>query len=872
MSELSASREPERHRERRILLAAGRICAGAAVFGAFYLLIRSNYLLFHGIIELFAAVVGCAIFVVAWNTRKWVSNDYLLFLGIAYLFVAVIDVYHTLAYRGMGVFPGFGSNEPTQLWILARYVEALSLLFAPLFLSRRLRLVPSLVTYGLVVGLGLLSICRFDLFPNCFIEGQGLTAFKVGSEYAISLILLAALWVLYRRRGLFEPRVFRLLAAAILTTVAAEVFFTLYTDVYGVANVVGHLFKLVSFYLVYSAVVVTSLRAPYSLLFRDLKEERDRARRYLDVAGVVMLVVDRTGAIQLINRCGTDLLGYREDEIVGLDWFERFLPDGRRAAALELFSRLMAGETAGAEYAEGPVVMRGGGARTIAWHNTILRDASGAITGMLSSGDDVTEQRMAERALAASEERFKLLFHRAPDAYYLSDLDGRFVDANAAAEALVGFRKEDLLGKSFAESGLLRSEDVLPALQLLAMSAGGRSTGPDEVTLVRKDGSFVVAEIRTEPVEVDGRSLVLGIARDATQRKATEKALKESEERFRSLFDGAIEGVFCLDMDGRLIQANRALVDLMDMSPEEAIGKRFSDLLLPGSAAVASDAFARLLAVREPMRQFLMEVTLFNGRHLWIELNASQILVDDAVVGVQGSVRDVSERRQAEERLIRSNVELQALAARLDVAREEERAAVAWELHDQIAQALAAVKMDVESCSRRLPADVLALVHPELERVRDLLDETIGRLRRLYTDLVPVMLEDLGLATTIEWEADQFRRQSDVDVQIGRVCDVPSLDQRTQLGIYRVLQEALEWAARTEDVARIGIDFEIDNDFAVLCVSSDGRWPADAKDCCEMVAIRERSRSWGGQVSVEASPTAGVVLKVTVPLPTAIRG
>jgi PAS domain S-box-containing protein len=973
--------------------------AATAVGVLLYLLSRSNYLLFHGVIELFGVVVCFAIFVVAWNTRRWVSNHFLLFLGIAYLFVAAVGIFHTLAYRGMGVFPGYTTDEPAQFWVLARYLEAFSLLLAPLFLTRRLRPARAFVAFSLVTGFGLLSVCRLGVFPECFVEGQGLTPFKVVSEYVISAVLLAAVGFLYRRRAAFEPRVFRFLAAGIIAGIAAEMTFTLYADAYGIANAAGHLLKAASFYLVYRAVVVTSLVSPIASLFRDLAQERDRAQRYLDVADVVLIVVGRDGRIQLINRKGAEVLGLPVDEIVGRDWFRDFLPDSRRGKALELFASLMEGRTETAERSEGPVLTRQGGERTIAWHNSVLRDESGAVVGMLSSGEDVTEQRAAEQALAASRQRLQLLFDRAPDGYYLSDLDGRFVDANRAAEDLVGYRKEELLGKSYLDAGLLRPQDVPAAAALLRRSMQGLPTGPDELTLVREDGRAVVVEIRTEPVDVEGRPLILGIARDVTERKVAERALRESEERYRRLFEEAIEGVFVLDLEGRLTSANPALVDLLDMAPKDAIGKGFSELLAPDSAGWAVELFTKLATTHEPVREFPAEVTLVNGRHLWAELYASQVYVGGVLVGMQGTVRDISKRKLAEarvreaserleramsvgnlawwqmtlpsgdvlfdarkatmlghrpsdfshyrdftallhpddsektmqamrdhlegraeryeaeyrlrtatglyrwlrdvgsvtqrdasgrpsvvtgivvditnlketqERLVRSNAELQDLAARLDVAREEERAEVAWELHDQIAQSLAVMKMDVDSCRRRLPPDVLVEVRPSLDVMFSLLDDTIARLRRLYTDLVPVMLEDLGLAATIEWQAEEFRRKRGIDIEVRRVEEVTLLDRRTELGVFRVLQEALDNVALHAGATKVTVDFGRDDGHAVLCVSDNGVVPAgtaeDGAEGMEFAGIRERVRSWGGSVAVSTSPAAGTSLRVTAPL------
>lgn len=138
--------------------------------------------------------------------------------------------------------------------------------------------------------------------------------------------------------------------------------------------------------------------------------------------------------------------------------------------------------------------------------------------------------------LAGSEERLKILFEDAPDGYYLSDLKGAFVDGNSAAEQITGYRRDELIGKSFLSLKLLSSADVLRAASLLAKNLLGHSTGPDEFALTRKDGSTVPVEIRTHPVRIGGRRLVLGIARDISARKRTERDLRQRAKELRALF------------------------------------------------------------------------------------------------------------------------------------------------------------------------------------------------------------------------------------------------------------------------------------------------------------------------------------------------
>jgi len=237
-----------------------------------------------------------------------------------------------------------------------------------------------------------------------------LTPFKRVSEYVICLVLLGSLALLVRNRDRFERPVLFWLAGAIVATVAGELFFTLYISVYGLYNLMGHLFKIVSFYFIYRAIIYTGLTRPHALLWRDLKsseerwrQERDRAQGYLDVAGVMMVVLGPDRKVRLINEAGCKMLGRKAEEILGRDWVEHFVPQRAQEEVATVFSRLISGEIASVEYFENPVLDGRGRERIIAFHNALLRDREGKIQGTLSSGEDITERKTAE------EERERLL-------------------------------------------------------------------------------------------------------------------------------------------------------------------------------------------------------------------------------------------------------------------------------------------------------------------------------------------------------------------------------------------------------------------------------------------------------------------------------
>ena len=185
----------------------------AIILVGLYLISLQNYLLFHSIVEFAAIAVAFTIFILVWNTRRVITDSFFLLLGISFLFTGSIDLLHTLAYKGMGVFPGNSSDLPTQLWLAARYFQSITFFVATLLIGRSLtrdrKHDPAIFLAGCAVFSGLLlaSIFVWNSFPHAFIEGSGLTVFKIASEYLISLILLATIVMLILRREHFDRSV-----------------------------------------------------------------------------------------------------------------------------------------------------------------------------------------------------------------------------------------------------------------------------------------------------------------------------------------------------------------------------------------------------------------------------------------------------------------------------------------------------------------------------------------------------------------------------------------------------------------------------------------------------------------------------------------
>jgi len=376
-----------------------------------------SYLLFHALAEVFSIAVAFGVFFVAWNSDTIVKNSYLLILGIGSLFIAIIDSIHMLSYKDMGVFVGGGANLPTQLWLAARYLQALTWLAAPFLLHRRVSRYLAVGIYTAALAALLASIFLWRIFPAAYVDGQGLTAFKIASEYVIISILVAAAALLWWRRADFDSAVLTWLIGSLLVAVASEIAFTLYVGVTDAANLVGHVFKIVEFYLLYRAVIETGFSRPYRLLFRQMMRQDEqeiaahKERAEERAAELDAIFSSMTDGVILYAPDGTVLRGNSAAE--ALFTYTRVLPDlpmERRARmhgfideegepifdmeTMPVF-RALGGETVRDVVLGVPHALTGD-MLWIANSAAPVRDATGQIRGAVLTFRDITERKLAD--------------------------------------------------------------------------------------------------------------------------------------------------------------------------------------------------------------------------------------------------------------------------------------------------------------------------------------------------------------------------------------------------------------------------------------------------------------------------------------------
>ncbi|MBF0379703.1 MAG: response regulator [Magnetococcales bacterium] len=266
------------------------------------LLSNINFLAFHVTAEFFAITVSFIMFSVAWYTYDYSKNFFLLYLACGYFWIGSMDLLHALTYKGMNTLPSEDGQYAVQFWVGTRFFEAFLLISAP-FMTQQKFTKEKLFTFFGLIAITISTFIFLGKFPIMFIQGEGLTPLKIYCEYLIDLILLGALYFIYKNREILDDSERTIIMVAIVFTMCAELAFTFYVSVYGLSNIVGHIFKLFSFWFIFIAIVRGNLIKPYQLLKYEVKC-RSKAEDDLLILNkdLEKLVEERTASLKNAQR------------------------------------------------------------------------------------------------------------------------------------------------------------------------------------------------------------------------------------------------------------------------------------------------------------------------------------------------------------------------------------------------------------------------------------------------------------------------------------------------------------------------------------------------------------------------------------------
>ncbi|MCD6300263.1 MAG: PAS domain S-box protein, partial [Dehalococcoidales bacterium] len=478
-----------------------------------------------------------------------------------------------------------------------------------------------------------------------------------------------------------------------------------------------------------------------------LQESEQKYRTLFENLNDAVFLADaETGYIDT-NKQGEVMLGRTRAEVIGMHQRELHPPGAANEYRQRFATHVQKGRVA--DY-DGAVIRKDGSIVPVSISATpVTIGGKQLILGLFR---DITERKQAEKALKSSEERLKILFEFAPDAYYLSDLKGNFVDGNKAAEKITGYKREELIGKNFLKLKLLSPRQILKAAALLARNALGKATGPDEFTFIRKDGSHVLLEIRTFPVKIESKTMVLGIARDITERKQAEKDIRIKDSAIAS----SINAIAMADLDGNVTYVNPAFLKMWGYDDEkEILGKSAVTFWQTAEQAmeVMRAAMDRGGLIGE------LAAKRKDGSLFDVQLSAS-VVRDEAGKPIYrlGSFVDITERKRLEqeiqnksEQLEAQNEELRALNEELQAANEElreteeqlirsERLAAIGQLAGgvghELRNPLGAIKNAVYYIRGKVAKSELAQQEPRVMEFLDIMDDEINSSNKIISDLL----------------------------------------------------------------------------------------------------------------------------------------
>ncbi len=369
-------------------------------------------------------------------------------------------------------------------------------------------------------------------------------------------------------------------------------------------------------------------------------------------------------------------------------------------------------------------------------------------------------------------------------------------------------------------------------------------------------------------------SIIFSQRRFITVERQKLEALEERERRFRSLIEKSTDGISLLDAGGTILYRSPSNLKISGHTDEELIGRQGFELMHPDDREKIFRLFRKLVDIPGKVGQTTYRQRHKNGTWQWMEATATNLLADPGVRAIVVNYRDITERKEAEERLRISHDQLRRLSTHLQSVREEERTRIAREIHDEFGQMLTVLKMDLALMERKLLESGTDGTPPEtfteIESITNLIDGIIRSVRRIATELRPEVLDELGLVEAIEWESEMFQRRTGIKTEFTSSVKDLHLSKESSTALFRILQETLTNVARHSDATEVKTLLEVNDRTLILKVTDNGRGIAEHEASDEkslgLIGMRERALLLGGEISITGEEGKGTHVTVRIPL------
>jgi PAS domain S-box-containing protein len=602
------------------------------------------------------------------------------------------------------------------------------------------------------------------------------------------------------------------------------------------------------------------------------KRESDRLRLASIVDSSTDSIIRKSseGLIETWNAAAERLYGYTAAEAIGRS-ITMLAPPELRAEMSLLLERVRRDERV--DPFETVRVAKDGRHVDVLLSVSPVLDDAGNVVGASTIAHDITDRKRAEEALRESETKLTALIDNTADTIWSIDPECRLTSSNAAFRAAVpGFIGREIRRGDSVFTGVPQAivDEWKP---LYARALGGETLTRVSISLgglrssVHRETSF--NPIREQDDKVVG---VACFGRDITEREQAEEALRKSEWRYRQIVETAGEGIWQIDAESRTTFVNQRMAEMLGYTMAEMDGESIFEFMDEEGKTIAAAGVERS---RRGIKGHLdVKLRRKDGTDLWAIVSTGSIFLDPAgrYAGALALIADVSDRKRAEEAVQLANERLQTLSHRLLEVQETERRQLARELHDEIGQALTAIKINLQTL-KQFPD--LATDASRIDESTRIVDRALGQVRTLSLELRPPMLDDFGLAAALRWLVDQHARRTGLLAEFRSGAKDARFDAAAETACFRVAQEALTNVARHSGARHVTVELQTQEGGLHLRVSDDGagfdvlaaRRRAAQGASFGLLGMEERATLAGGGIEWRSAPGEGTEVHAWFPLP-----
>jgi PAS domain S-box-containing protein len=595
-----------------------------------------------------------------------------------------------------------------------------------------------------------------------------------------------------------------------------------------------------------------------------LRKSEERYRALVENAPEALVVLDvEKRKFVSVSESAVNLFKMSKDELLQLGPEElspEYQPDGRLSSEViqENLFKTLSGEKPFFEWLH---CDRYG--RLIPCEVRLVRLPADGQVLIRGSIIDITERKKAEDQLLKEKILSDSVINSLPGVFLLRFKEGGNIRWNKRLEIISGYNGEEIAAMKPLD---LFSDGERSVIEEKLKQVFEKGSAEVETAITCKDGKKIPYYLTGQHIQYEGRPCLIVTGIDITDRKKTEEQLRESEQKYKLLFDSSPLPLLIFSRtDHSIIDVNEAAVksygytreeflhmNIKDLRPEEDLNRFMEEIRF----SITDDAHLGIWRHRKK-----------DGSVIYVEIIGHDIIYQGKAARLTLS-NDITEKLAYDEKLKQSYQEIRMLTKHLQHIREEERTHIAREIHDELGQQLTVLKMDVSWLNKKLSAAENS-VKEKLKDLLTLLDGTVKSVRRISSELRPSLLDDLGLIAAIEWHLKEFEKRAGIKATFSADEPELSLPEETRTGLFRIFQESLTNVARHADAKKISVSLKRREGDLVLSIEDDGhgfdKLKVAGKKTLGILGMEERSSMMGGKYLINSTPGGGTIVEVSVP-------